>query len=151
MSAGAAKDYKASTDIMWADPYPVPKQPVTVVSDVVAGSVRNIEKDKPMWSVVQAFDWSVWDDGKLSGAHRPTPEEERCMTYLALVNGAKGIIYWAHSSSKYYIRDYPEHWNAIKKIAGELRGLTPVLITSTVTTHLWCLQRTMPSRPCSRE
>lgn len=51
------------------------------------------------------------------------------MTYLALVHGAKGIIYWVHTGSKYYIHDYPEHWEALKKIAGELRDLSPVLMT----------------------
>lgn len=136
MSDGAAKDYREATDIMWTDPYPVPKLPVTLVSETVAGSVRNIEKDKPLWCVPQAFDWNVWNEGKLIGEHRPTAVEERCMTYLALVNGAKGIIYWPYVSSKYNIYDYPEHWMAIKKIASEVRDLTPTLITPTISGKL---------------
>lgn len=51
------------------------------------------------------------------------------MTYLALVHGAKGIIYWAHTASKYYIRDYPDHWTYMKKLAGEMHDLTPALLT----------------------
>ena len=54
------------------------------------------------------------------------------MTYLALVNGAKGIIYWAYTSSKYHITDYPEHWAYMKKLAGEISSISPVLVTPTV-------------------
>ena len=129
MSPGAAAKYRACTDIMWIDPYPIPHSPVTYVSDCVSGAVKAMEKDKPVWAIPQAFDWSVWNTGKVNDVHRPTNEEERCMTYLALVHGAKGIIYWAHTASKYYIRDYPEHWAYMKKLAGELHDLSPVLLT----------------------
>lgn len=128
----AAKDYHFGADIMWIDPYPVPAQPVTYVSDCVSGEVKAVEKDQPVWCIPQAFDWSVFNTGKVNGKHRPTNEEERCMTYLALVNGAKGIIYWAYNGMYYYITDYPEHWSGMKKIAGELRDLSPVLMTKTV-------------------
>lgn len=129
MGAKAAADYRACTDIMWIDPYPVPHAPVTYVSECTSGAVAAVERDKPVWVIPQAFDWNIWRTGKIDKVHRPTPEEERCMTYLALVHGAKGIIYWAHTASRYYIRDYPEHWAAVKKIAGELRDLSPVLLT----------------------
>lgn len=129
MSPGAAAKYRACTDIMWIDPYPIPHAPVTYVTDCVAGAVKAVEKDKPVWAIPQAFDWAMWHTGKINGVHRPTPEEERCMTYLALVHGAKGIIYWAHTASKYYIRDYPDHWAYMKKLAGELHDLSPVLLT----------------------
>ena len=129
MSPKAAADYSGCTDVMWIDPYPVPGRPVTYVSDCTAGAVAAVETNKAVWVIPQAFDWAVWHAGKVENVHRPTPEEERCMTYLALVHGAKGIIYWAHTASRYYIRDYPEHWAAVKKIAGELRDLSPALLT----------------------
>lgn len=129
MSPGAAAKYRACTDIMWIDPYPIPHSPVTYVTSCVSGAVKAVEKDKPVWTIPQAFDWNVWNTGKINGVHRPTNEEERCMTYLALVQGAKGIIYWAHTASKYYIRDYPDHWAYMKRLAGEMHDLTPVLLT----------------------
>jgi len=128
MSPGAAARYGNSADIVWIDPYPIPHSPVTYVSECMDGAHASVEKDKPVWTIPQAFDWSVWKTGKIDETHRPTPAEERCMTYLALVHGAKGIIYWAHTASKYYIRDYPEHWTALKSLAGELRDLSPVLL-----------------------
>jgi len=130
MSPGAAANYGDSADIVWIDPYPVPYSPVTFVSECMDGAHKSVAKDKPVWAIPQAFDWSVWKTGRLDKVHRPTPAEERCMTYLALVHGAKGIIYWAHTASKYYIRDYPEHWAGLKKLAGELRDLSPVLLAA---------------------
>ena len=128
MSAKAAGDFKDCADVIWTDPYPIPSRPAAGVADQTSACVKAIE-GKPLWVVPQAFDWSVWHTGKIDKVHRPTPEEERCMTYLALVHGAKGIIYWAHTGSKYYIHDYPEHWASVKKIAGELSYLSPVLLT----------------------
>ena len=128
MSAKAAGDFKDCADVIWTDPYPIPSRPVTVVADQTTACIKAVE-GKPLWVVPQAFDWSVWNTGKVDKIHRPTPEEERCMTYLAVVHGAKGIIYWAHTGSKYYIHDYPEHWAAVKKIAGELKYLSPMLLT----------------------
>ena len=127
MSAKAAGDFKDCADVIWVDPYPIPSSPASLVADRTAACIEAI-KGKPLWVVPQAFDWSVWHTGKVDQVHRPTPEEERCMTYLAVVHGAKGIIYWAHTGSKYYIHDYPEHWAAVKKIAGELNYLSPVLL-----------------------
>ena len=130
MSPEAAANYGASADIVWIDPYPIPHSPVTYVSECMDGTRESVAVDKPIWTIPQAFDWSVWRTGKVDQVHRPTPAEERCMTYLALVHGAKGIVYWAHTASKYYIQDYPEHWTALKQLAGELQQLSPVLLTT---------------------
>jgi hypothetical protein len=127
MSPAAAREYGKHTDIMWVDPYPIPDRPVTFVADTIAKTIAAVP-DKPVWAVLQAFDWNVWRNGKIDKVHRPTPEEARCMTYLALVHGARGVIYWAHSATKYNIRDYPDHWEYMKKLAGELRDLSPVLL-----------------------
>lgn len=132
MSPMAATDYNSACDIMWTDPYPIPGEPITRVSETVGGTVKNVQKDKPVWCIPQAFDWAVWNKGKVIGVPRPTDDEERCMTYLALVNGAKGIIYWAYTSSRYNIVDYPEHWAYMKKLAGEVSSITPVLMAQTV-------------------
>lgn len=132
MNPKPAAAYFNCADIIWTDPYPIPRWSVNVVSQWVGDAVRIAGRNKPVWAIPQAFDWNVWNKGSINEVHRPTDAEERCMTYLALVHGAKGIIYWAHTASKYYIRDYPEHWAYMKKLAGELRDLSPVLLTSTL-------------------
>jgi len=128
MSPKAASNFKDCADVIWTDPYPIPSKPASIIGPHTTACLNAIAP-KPLWVVPQAFDQSVWRTGKVKEIHRPTPEEEHCMTYLALVHGAKGILFWAHTASKYYIRDYPDHWEAMKKIAGELKLLTPVLLT----------------------
>ena len=49
------------------------------------------------------------------------------MTYQALAAGAKGIIYWVYKGSKYYVRDFPEQWEADKRMARELNRIAPVI------------------------
>jgi hypothetical protein len=107
MSPHAASVYGFHSDIVWVDPYPVPDFPVTFVSERIDGVIKAVKGERPVWAVLQAFDWNKWRKGAIDRVHRPTPGEERCMTYLALVHGAKGIIFWTHTASRYYIRDYP--------------------------------------------
>jgi hypothetical protein len=140
MSPDAAKMYGRGADVVWVDPYPLPGKPVTFVSEALEGvvnAVESVEKNKPAWVVPQAFDWAIWWSGALKdGIHRPTPAEDRCMTYLAVVHGAKGVLYWAHSPSRYKISDYPEHWSMIKRLAGEMKKMSPILVTPTSKTEL---------------
>ncbi len=120
--------YAPYTDIVMVDPFPVPSAPLTRVSDVISKARAAVEDKKPVWAVLQAF-------GYQDGAHRgwgadrePTWAEARCMTYLAIVHGAKGIFYYVYHGSQYDIQLSPGHWQNIKKIAGELETLTPVLL-----------------------
>ena len=135
MGSRAAREYRSATDIMWADPYPIPDRPVTLVSDVIAGSVRNIEKDKPMWCIPQAFDWNAYE-GKFDGIHRPTPEEERCMTYLALVSGAKGMMLGRTPQGSIISKTIHSTGPKVKRLAGELRDLSAILVTPTIDSKL---------------
>ncbi len=132
MNPKPAAGYFDCADITWTDPYPIPKWSVNVVKHWVGDAVAIAGPNRPVWAIPQAHDLNVWRTGKIVDEHRPTDGEERCMTYLALTHGAKGIIYWAHTASRYYIRDYPEHWEYMKKLAGELRDLSPVLLTTSL-------------------
>ncbi|HEX9916664.1 MAG TPA: dockerin type I domain-containing protein [candidate division Zixibacteria bacterium] len=49
-----------------------------------------------LWVSVQAFRWR-WCCGWVR--RTPTPEELRCMSNLALIYGAKGILYWVYFST----------------------------------------------------
>ena len=117
-----AHEYLAAMDILMVDPYPIPNGPVTQVADTV-DLVRNAAgPGMPVWFVPQAF------GGGEGWGREPTPQEERCMTYLAIVHGATGI--------QYFIRRPPMNnpfvgalWGEIRKMACEIRELTPVLLS----------------------
>jgi hypothetical protein len=138
----AAKDYVGCTDITMIDWYPIPHLPLVSVAKNVDEVVkrqdcfaeaRNDNWRGQVWVVLQAFDWSFYSKkAREKGIGRnPTYEEMRCMTYLSIIHGVKGIFYYTYKS-KYYIKDYPEHWENLKKIVGELRELGSVLLKENV-------------------
>jgi hypothetical protein len=70
---------------------------------------------KPFWFIPAAAGWSIQS--------AITPQEQRAQTYLGLIYGARGIVYWTYRST------YPAMRDELKRLAGELRELTPVLLT----------------------
>lgn len=49
------------------------------------------------------------------------------MTYLALLHGAKSVLYWASDSGKCDIVKFPDRWEALRYIAAGVAWLGPVL------------------------
>ena len=124
------KNYAPVTDIMIVDPYPVSKEPLTGISDAVEKARIAVKNKKPVWVVVQLFGYQNEQHKGYGRKREPTIGEVRCMTYLAIVHGAKGIFYFAYHGSQYDVRLSPKYWEGVKGIAGELRDLTPVLLAS---------------------
>eukprot|EP01027_Heterolobosea_sp_BB2_P019315 GEZU01027124.1.p1 GENE.GEZU01027124.1~~GEZU01027124.1.p1 ORF type:complete len:434 (-),score=82.13 GEZU01027124.1:215-1516(-) len=98
-------EYIGATDILMTDPYPIGLvNPVgcdectASVTDVSARIDRYISDVKasatpnmPVWLVPQAFGNQEW------WSREPTPQEERVMTYLAVIHGATGIQYFSRA------------------------------------------------------
>lgn len=127
-----------TTDVMGVDPYPIPSRPVTVVSQWMDNANTAVNGHKPVWLVPQAFAWYQYsgaDRGRVPTAEdlrtgrAPTYEEERCMTYLALAHGAKGLIYYSYYDMR-VLPQYQEMWGWMKQIAAEVKELSPVLLSS---------------------
>ncbi len=119
---GKAHEYQDAMDIMMVDPYPIPNGPVTRVADTVDLVLNATGAAMPIWCVPQAF------GGGEGWGREPTPQEQRCMTYLAIVHGATGI--------QYFIRRPPHNnpfvdamWAECRKMAAEIKELTPVLLS----------------------
>jgi hypothetical protein len=123
-------DYSPAVDILMVDPYPIPRIPITWLSDCLDEARRAVFNEKPVWAVIQAFDWSAFPVGeeKREWGRTPTYEEERCLSYLALVHGAKGLFYFTFKGGNYYIKDYPQHWEEVKKVVRELNQIYPLLL-----------------------
>jgi len=117
-----AHEYVKGLDIVMVDPYPIPNRPVTQVAETIDLVRKTVPAGTPIWCVPQAF------GGGEAWGREPTPEEERCMTYLAVLHGATGI--------QYFIRRPPMNnpftgalWGEIRRMACEIRELTPVLLS----------------------
>lgn len=125
-----AWDYGAAVDILMIDTYPIPMMPLTWLSESIDEAREAVFNEKPVWAVIQAFDWSkspYKGDRRLWGRN-PTYDEERCLTYLSIVHGARGIFYYTFKGGNYYIKDYPKHWLDVKRIVKELNQIYPLLL-----------------------
>lgn len=89
----AVPSNRDAADILSTDPYPIGKTPITKVSvygDVLNAALR-AQPSKSAWLVLQLFGspHEKWP-------RCPTPVEERCMTFLALNHGVKGLTYFIY-------------------------------------------------------
>ena len=125
-------------DIFGFDHYPVPTEGLGTVGGFVDAANRAVHDAKPVWAVIQAFGWYQYrpDNGnrariptaeELMKGRAPTYDEVRCMTYIALAHGAKGIFYYCYYDM-HVLPQYAEMWDWMKKIGGEVKELSPILL-----------------------
>ncbi len=130
-------EFSAINDVVSVDPYPVPRLPITLVGEYADTALTLTNHKKPLWIVLQAFSGDIW-------AREPTPDEESCMAYMAVVHHAKGI--WQYSHKPVYV----PLWNRIGAVNAELRQLAPVILApdvrqdvkpATANSPIHCLQK----------
>jgi hypothetical protein len=127
--------YFDTTDIIAVDPYPVPRHPLSTVSDWTDYATKAARGTKAVWVVPQIMAWSVYDSNP---AHRaPTLVEMRNMSYLALIHGAQGLIFYQYFDLWNEIgRPEPlpavfaKRWPEVQSLAEELAGLREELAHS---------------------
>ena len=115
--------YAKGTDVLAPDVYPVPNASVTAVyRQLRQASAEAAKYDTMLWGVLQCF-------GGYGGWTRPpTPQELRAMTYLALLAGVKGILYYTYGDQGWVVTDHPEQWEAAKALVPEIKHLAPALL-----------------------
>lgn len=128
-------------DIMMMDWYPVPHLALTSFGDNVRytkeGMARTNHQDRPLWGVVQIFDWKEFkqfrpDDDRIG--RFPTEEEIRFMSYDGIWNGATGLFYFIFTTNKIPLpKAAPEYWDRVKNVVSELSRFRPVLEKGVVT------------------
>ena len=131
----SAFTYSGAADALMVDWYPVPHLPLGSVGEQVAlvkagAAIMDPErKDKPVWAVLQAFDWINYPQRRKERVGGfPTFEQVRYMTYLALARGAEGIFYFTYNGSDGVpLPSRPERWGIYQRLAAELNALRPVL------------------------
>jgi hypothetical protein len=106
--------------------YPVPYQPIRSVGEAVARASAASQGKKPLLPILQIFTWTATD-------RYPTAAELKCMVYLSLIHGARGIGYYSynHVTGKKgvtFAQDQPELWASLREINAELAQLGPFLL-----------------------
>jgi hypothetical protein len=130
----AAFNYGTTADALMVDWYPVPHLKLESLGYQVSrtrAAVRTLDKKrpgKPVWAVIQAFDWRLFPQHHERRVGRfPTLAEIRFMTYLALVRGADGLFYFTFSQEGKTLDAWPDRWFILKSITSEINALRPML------------------------
>ena len=118
----AYADYIDASDILAIDVYPVPRYPLTRVREFTQEARWCSLRQKPVWLVAQAF------GGVEHWPRPPTAAELRNMVYQALVQGARGILFYRYCQEEERQIQPSALWREVRTLAAELTELTPVLV-----------------------
>lgn len=123
-----AASFTGITDWLILDRYPIPWLPLADYPKHLRMGRLAAGPDRPVLAVVQAFDWSVFPELlPVPGPRRPpTLQEMRAMTYLALLEGMNGLLFYSFDDSRWRIREHPETWEALKRVVSEIRAREPL-------------------------
>jgi hypothetical protein len=107
-------------DIVQIDPYPIPGNPLTMVSDLTRQARQVMQPWQNLTVVLQAG-WVA------DPMNQPTFAQARAMLYLALINGAKGIAWYSFRDPGWELSRTPL-WERFQEINEETNQLAaPVL------------------------
>lgn len=122
-------DLVAAIDVSAPYLYPVPYQPIASVGEAVARARQATGGMKPIWPILQLFAWE-------KDARYPTPAELRCMTFLALAEGASGIGFYTYTpvtgqpKGTTIAAVQPELWQSVKQLNREIAEMGPLLVAN---------------------
>jgi len=120
-------EYVDWCDVLCTDPYWVPPAAAVLrttpnwVSKCTVNTLRRAEVTRnPIWIVPMAELWS--------GCYKRViaPQEQFCQTYLALIHGAKGLIYFTFPMRYQFVVD------ALKAVNDQLKTLAPIVLSPSV-------------------
>jgi len=128
--------FNRGADVVGCDIYPVPRSTDNGHSDLsdqflscVGGYTRRMQEAapaKPVWMVLQGFGWADIRERPDADARdrlrQPNPNESRFMAYEAIVNGARGILYWGTA----YVDKEEPFWTELLSLVTELSAQQPV-------------------------
>ncbi|MBR2838329.1 MAG: hypothetical protein IKE55_06090 [Kiritimatiellae bacterium] len=119
--------YASGTDVLAPDPYPVPRRQIDDVYRRFREAAAEISGNNALWAVGQAFGGQRYaKNGEWSRC--PDAREFRGMTYLSLMAGAKGVVYYTYSDGAFDIFKAPGLLEAAKAFPVELRELAPFVL-----------------------
>ncbi len=109
-SAERMLSYRDSTDLMAIDIYPVPQSHIGIIAPHA----------RLMWD---AGDWRpvLWWIQSWASLREPTADEEMCMTYQALIEGTRAVLFYNYRPTSYAA------WAGLGRIASEIDALRPAL------------------------
>jgi hypothetical protein len=126
--------YTFCSDWLLVDPYPVPNRPLTWLSDSLDQAKKQVGANRVM-AVIQAFGGEA--NASRGWSRFPTLEEMRTLAFLAVVHGARGILFYDYPSAS----KTEAHWEVVTRVVRDLNGVYPWLVRPTAQQDpdAWCL------------
>jgi len=126
-----------TTDIMGIDVYPIgfPRKTIRDVYEIHNGTYNKLLRTKPMWPVVQIFDWYWYFGNEGFESCPPTLQEMRSMSWQAFVSGAKGIIFYSlydifrMNNSKIHRQPFEERWGDVIEFTDQIWKYKDVILS----------------------
>lgn len=120
------REYTPTFDVIGTDPYPVPNESLSMVTDWTRKTVKAYHKKRPVWQVPQAFDWGPKKKGRM-----PTAEEMRQMSWQCIAAGANGLIYYSYGTiiKKNSATPFEKAWADVCTAASEIKRYIPVMLS----------------------
>jgi hypothetical protein len=108
-------------DVLAIEGFPVSRSRMVTVYENLASAYEASDGDQPVWHVGQLF---AFPRDRL-----PTEKEHRLATYLALMAGAKGAMWYQSREDGEDIRQHTPLWRAHQQLVKEIQGLSAVLLS----------------------
>jgi hypothetical protein len=126
---GQAALWRDAVDVLGLDPYPLTKRPgqnhLALVGEWTRLGQQAVMGSRPLWMVIQYFP-------QTSQSGWPTRDDLRAMSWMAIVEGARGLLYWSFGNRGLaWVKDRQEkerHWADLVAVTREIKALEPVLL-----------------------
>ena len=120
--------WRDAADVLGLDPYPIVKpgdNHLAMVGEWTRLGQDAVMGSRPLWMVLQYFPLT-------RQAGWPTREQLRQMSWMSIVEGAKGIFYWSFGTRGLaWVKDLDEkkkRWEDLVVVTKEIKALEPVLL-----------------------
>ncbi len=124
--------FLSASDVIGTDPYPYPKDQLSMVRDWTLKTRRGVFGMRPVLMAPQAFDWK--DYSKVHGEGFPPYRELRNMAWQAIAAGANGLVFYSYGAMKKNFRGRPEefrrHWQDVVRLVKEIKACEPWLVSA---------------------
>jgi hypothetical protein len=106
--------------------FPIPDLPLVSVPAMVRQAWGETT-DRSIWAAIQLGEARHSNPPEPKPLRRPTLEEVRSMTYLAIIQSARGILFHGYEKGE-LPRRAPELWEGVRKLAAELGRARPAIM-----------------------
>ncbi|HEO70244.1 MAG TPA: hypothetical protein ENN80_03210, partial [Candidatus Hydrogenedentes bacterium] len=133
--------YIPTFDVIGTDPYPIPSKPVGMAAEWTRKTRDAVMGARPVWQVPQVFSWANYKktEAEKNECRPPTFDEMRSMIWQCIAEGANGIVCYSwFDIRRDKVRTFDETWPLVKRIAAEVAGVIPALLSIEETPEVAC-------------